>query len=197
MPTFNSQTLIDQLQSDVRRMILQAQQWQQRSDEDLLKNPENGGWSPMQVLQHLNIYSAYYLPAMEKVMLGPSRQQNDNFHSGWIGNWFTNLMAVDEKGKVRTKMEFALDIRCFSARSTPVAQPASDCPFGGFGQAAGTGVHLSLDEDQTRRYVSLSHRPPAAACGADRAGAGAHCARTVCDYGGLFGRCARISWDWL
>ncbi len=111
MPTFNSQTLIDQLQSDVRRMILQAQQWQQRSDEDLLKNPENGGWSPVQVLQHLNIYSAYYLPAMEKVMSGPSRQQNDNFHSGWIGNWFTNLMAVDEKGKVRTKMKTPANAR--------------------------------------------------------------------------------------
>jgi len=61
-------------------------------------------WSANQCLQHLNSYGDYYLPRIEKAM----KAVNDpvsTFTSGWLGNYFTQLMMPSTDGIVKKKMK--------------------------------------------------------------------------------------------
>jgi hypothetical protein len=65
-------------------------------------------WSALECIEHLNLYGDFYLPEIEKQILGQKPGSgNTYFKSGWIGNYFANLMRV-ENGKM-TKMKSPKD----------------------------------------------------------------------------------------
>src|SRR3954470_10973053 len=66
MKSFNSHQLLEELQADVRQLVLTATYLQQEDPEILLTAPAVDRWSVVQVLEHLNSYGRYYLPAIEK-----------------------------------------------------------------------------------------------------------------------------------
>jgi hypothetical protein len=56
-----------------------------------------------QVLEHLNSYGRYYLPAIEK-SLTVDKKYKQLFTPGWLGNYFTNIMKPGIDGKIGSKM---------------------------------------------------------------------------------------------
>ena len=119
MKKFESNALLDQLQSDVRELIVTAA-WLRKEDPGiLLEQPEAGKWSVIQALEHLNSYGRYYLPAIEEALKKPVRSQQ-YFHPGWLGDYFTTLMAPKE-GAVTNKMKAPRNHRPgFHADAKPV-----------------------------------------------------------------------------
>ncbi len=107
---FNSTHLLEVLQADVRQMILTASYLQKEDPEFLLTIPSPGKWSVVQILEHLNSYGRYYLPAIEK-SLRLNKPPKEYFTPGWFGNYFTKIMKPGEGGKIRNKITSPKDHR--------------------------------------------------------------------------------------
>ena len=103
MKSLNSRHLLEQLQSDVRQLILAATYLQKEDPELLLTAPAPGKWNVAQVLEHLNSYGRYYLPAIER-SLQADKPAKETFTPGWFGNYFTNIMKPGANGKISNKM---------------------------------------------------------------------------------------------
>ena len=77
-------------------------------DAVLLQAPAPGKWSAAQCLEHLNAYSRFYLPAMEKAIRAAGPQQRRPaavFKSGILGNYFTNMMQPRLEGTIGMRMQ--------------------------------------------------------------------------------------------
>lgn len=96
--------LIEQLQADVRQLILMAGYLQTEDTRLLTLQPATGKWSVAQVLEHLNSYNRYYLPAIEKSMVQSTIPAAQWFRAGWLGNYFTRIMRPGTDGKIGNKM---------------------------------------------------------------------------------------------
>lgn len=115
MATMNSNTLLTQLQSDIRQIILQAEKLKALSSEHLQQTPQPGKWSVAQVLEHLNMYARFYTKAIEEKITGREGTAKTAFKTGWLGNYFYNMM-LPQNGAVKKKMKAP-------KKAVPVAQP--------------------------------------------------------------------------
>lgn len=104
MPAFNVQALIDSLQQDVRYTLAQVELLKQIPEAEMLQQTQPGKWSIAQVLEHLNGYNRFYLTEIEKALSGNKVSVAAVFQSGFIGNYFTNLMQPKEDGTIAKKM---------------------------------------------------------------------------------------------
>ncbi|MDD2792382.1 MAG: DinB family protein [Sediminibacterium sp.] len=77
-------------------------------DAVLNQTPQNRGWSAIQVLDHLNFYSRWYLPRLEDAFR-ESRKRNlaaqPYFKSGWLGGYFIRMMKPRADGSIASKMK--------------------------------------------------------------------------------------------
>jgi len=105
MKKINSHSLLDQLQSDVREIILQATALGQKDRHLLEQQPSNDKWSVAQVLEHLNFYSSFYIPAIEKKLHLHQSVSQTQFSPGWLGNYFTKLMKPSAGNRIVKKMK--------------------------------------------------------------------------------------------
>ena len=65
-------------------------------------------WSILECLEHLNLYGDFYLPEIEKTLFdGSQKIDNPVFNSGFIGNYFANLMKT-KNGSIK-KMKTTKD----------------------------------------------------------------------------------------
>jgi hypothetical protein len=103
MKTFNSNILLESLQADIRQLMLAATYLQKEDPELLLAQPAPGKWSVVQVLEHLNSYGRFYIPAIEK-SLQSDKPCKERFTPGWLGNYFTKIMKPGIDGKIGNKM---------------------------------------------------------------------------------------------
>jgi hypothetical protein len=110
MKKYNSQALLEGLQADIRQMVLIANKLRSEDPGVLLEQPAPGKWSVVQVLEHLNSYGRYYIPAIEK-SLQKNKPATEFFKPGFIGNYFTKMLSPSEKGTVRYKMKAPKDHR--------------------------------------------------------------------------------------
>src|SRR5688572_10551226 len=95
----SAQTLIDKLEAEVERQLQQAiASFQNLSPEQLEAKPAYGGWSIAQCFAHLNSYSQYYLPRIEKGLTA-NHPHNPTFKSTWLGQYFTNIIRPSGKMK--------------------------------------------------------------------------------------------------
>lgn len=117
MPSFIKQDLLEGLSNDVQRTIRIAEELTAHSNETLNRSPEEGRWSILQVLAHLNSYNDYYIPAIKTSMknIVTSGNNTELFKSGVFGNYFTNLMAPGKNGSIANKMKAPKD-------HTPISQ---------------------------------------------------------------------------
>ncbi|WP_346317252.1 DinB family protein [Chitinophaga sp. YIM B06452] len=108
MPVFQAATLLQNLRNDVNGLLHAAREkiaGQPRAI--LLQQPAPGSWSAAQCLDHLNGYGRFYLPALEQAI---NKAEKNNwtalpqFRSGWLGNYFANLMQPKPDGALRSKM---------------------------------------------------------------------------------------------
>jgi hypothetical protein len=121
MKSFDSLSLLEQLQADTRQLIASATFLKNEDPGVLLEQPGPGQWSVIQVLTHLNSYGVYYLPALEKGLRKEAAALK-KFRSGWLGNYFTDLMRPKE-GVVKNKMKAPKNHRpAFHADAFPVLE---------------------------------------------------------------------------
>lgn len=104
MKKVNTHQLLDQLESDVKKLIHEASFLLREDISCLTQQPAPGSWSVAQVLEHLNSYNLFYLPAIEKSMEQNSAKASSMFKPGWLGDYFTKMMAPTAEG-VKNKMQ--------------------------------------------------------------------------------------------
>ncbi|MEP7374805.1 MAG: DinB family protein [Chitinophagaceae bacterium] len=104
MKNYKSIELLENLQADVRQLILTAKYLQSTDAGLLLQEPASGKWSVVQALEHLNSYGRYYLLAIER-SLEKDKAAIEVFKPGWLGNYFTKLMKPGENGVIANKMQ--------------------------------------------------------------------------------------------
>jgi len=105
MNKFKSEELINQLQADVKQVIAAAEHLQTADPVKLNYCPAEGSWSVAQVLEHMNAYSRYYLPTIEKSMIHISKDTSAWFVPGFWGNYFTKTMMPKNVYEVKNKMK--------------------------------------------------------------------------------------------
>ena len=110
MKKYNSQALLEDLQADVRQLVLIANKLKSEDPGVLLEQPAPGKWNVVQVLEHLNSYGRYYIPAIEK-SLQQNKPATELFKPGFIGNYFTKMLAPSAKRTVKYKMNAPKDHR--------------------------------------------------------------------------------------
>ena len=64
MAKFKTEELLSDLTQDVQRIKEAAQYFSSADKNKMVYSPEKGQWSVVQVLEHLNAYSRYYLPVI-------------------------------------------------------------------------------------------------------------------------------------
>jgi hypothetical protein len=105
MMKIKSEELIEQLQADTRQLILMAGYLKSEDMGLLTRQPAPEQWSVAQVLEHLNSYGNYYLPAIRKSLAASEAPSKLWFRSGWLGQYFTRLMQPGEDGVIAKKMK--------------------------------------------------------------------------------------------
>ncbi len=107
--TFNSITLLDQLQQQVKGILEQVEGKLAHLPAPVLQlPPAQGKWSAIQCLEHLNTYSRFYLPQLARAIEnGYTAQQHAtlSFKSSWLGNMFTNMMQPKPDGSLSMRMQ--------------------------------------------------------------------------------------------
>lgn len=96
--------LIDDLKKDVEILLTSVQFFIAEKDA-LLIQPAPGKWSITQILEHLNSYGHYYLPAIDKAIASTNSTREGWFNSGFWGNYFTNMMKPTNVFEVKNKMK--------------------------------------------------------------------------------------------
>jgi len=104
MKKFKTEELIDQLEADVKKIISAAEHLQTAEPIKLNYCPEEGKWSVVQVLEHLNAYNRHYLPLVERSMIHITKDVNAWFISGFLGNYFVSAMRPSNVFEVKKKM---------------------------------------------------------------------------------------------
>ncbi|WP_256010412.1 DinB family protein [Desertivirga xinjiangensis] len=87
-------TLSDRAQA---HLDIVKSRFKNQGEQELLRFPETGGWSIAQCLEHLNSYGDYYLPRIRAVLNIGTESEEADFRSGWLGNYFSNMMEPSEK----------------------------------------------------------------------------------------------------
>jgi DinB superfamily len=87
MKTVDKQTLLNDLENQVEKHLqIAVKNFQNLSEEVLLKPSISGGWSIAQCLEHLNSYGAYYLPLFENGLADSTNNYNaTTIKSTWLG----------------------------------------------------------------------------------------------------------------
>lgn len=110
MKKYYSISLLNELQHEIRSMIEESTHLKNEDPGCLMEAPAPGKWSVAQVMQHLNSYGNYYLPAIAR-SLKKNRPAKLYFKPGWLGNYFTKLMQAAPDGRIKNKMQSPKDHR--------------------------------------------------------------------------------------
>ncbi|UPK70157.1 DinB family protein [Chitinophaga filiformis] len=108
---FETPVLLKELHLQLDDLLKTAnEQFVPAPKEVLLRQPAPEKWSVAQCLDHLNAYSRFYVPAMEKAIqsaltgsLPPAPAAT--FKSGWLGNYFTKMMEPKTDGQPGMRMQ--------------------------------------------------------------------------------------------
>jgi len=99
-----AKSLIDDLIERTKKVINEAERFNQLPIETLNWKPNAERWSVLECLEHLNRYGDFYIPEMQKrIQKGKKSDANYIFKSGWLGNYFANSMLPKEQlNKMKT-----------------------------------------------------------------------------------------------
>jgi hypothetical protein len=98
-----SEKLIQSLLEQTRQIINQAEKLKTYDLNTLTWKENETSWSVLECLEHLNLYSDFYLPQMEKEIKNSTTKTNIEFKSGMLGNYFAKSMLPKERlNKMKT-----------------------------------------------------------------------------------------------
>lgn len=95
----NSNNLIHDLLAITKANINAAEKFYSLSYEVINYKTAPTAWSILECLEHLNLYSAFYLPEIEKHLKGNKTTPKSEFKSGLWGNYLVNMIIPKPKGK--------------------------------------------------------------------------------------------------
>jgi uncharacterized damage-inducible protein DinB len=104
MATFKSTDLLTGLQEDVQRLIVSAEHIKGIEKSKLVYQTDKSQWSIVQILEHLNAYGRYYLPAIENAMAADHTAKDAWFQPGRLGQYFTKSMKPTNVYEITNKM---------------------------------------------------------------------------------------------
>jgi len=101
---YNATQLLAELDTSVNEIIKVAEtDFATYSSRELNWKPTPEKWSVLECLEHLNIYSRYYNPAMAKAIQEKSNLVFvDDFKSGWLGDFSVKSVHPDNTKKQKT-----------------------------------------------------------------------------------------------
>ena len=105
MAKFKSEALIKELKEDVQRLQEAVEHLRNTEKNKLVYALNEGKWSVVQCLEHLNAYGRVYLPAIEKAIEVKSGEKNAWFNSGFLGDYFTKSMKPTNVYEIKNKMK--------------------------------------------------------------------------------------------
>jgi hypothetical protein len=114
MKKINTRELLNELETDVRELILKAKYFSKEEPSLLLVQVNSDSWNVAQILEHLNSYGRYYLPQMSKAIEKAAASKSGvatHFKPGWLGDYFTKMMLPGANGKVVNRMQSPKDHR--------------------------------------------------------------------------------------
>ncbi len=110
MKSYVTDELLSELYEQTEFMLTRAiADWQLVPHSKFALRPSANAWSANECLQHLNSYGRYYLPAIQKAIQKATPGATNHFNSGWLGNYFTNMMLPKENGSLALKMKSPKD----------------------------------------------------------------------------------------
>jgi hypothetical protein len=98
------EVLIGNLKKDIEALLECVEAFREEKDAMLIQ-PVPGKWSISQILEHLNSYGRYYLPAIDRAISMSSSTREGWFHAGVLGNYFTNMMRPKDVYEIKNKMK--------------------------------------------------------------------------------------------
>lgn len=91
----DTRQLIDELLKITEWATSTAGKFRELSTAQLNYREQEGSWSILECLEHLNLYGDFYLPEIQKQILSSTPSAGPGiFKSGLIGNYFANLMKA-------------------------------------------------------------------------------------------------------
>lgn len=112
MSKFKTEDLIAALKEDVQHIIEAAEHIKTADKNKLVYQLDKEKWSIVQILEHMNAYGRYYLPAIAKALEEDKSPRNAWFESGFWGNYFTKSMKPSNVHEIKNKMK-AMKAYCF------------------------------------------------------------------------------------
>jgi hypothetical protein len=104
----NPQDFIKTLSKQLAQIEKTFEQDVLKANEDSLSViPNYGGWSILQVLDHLNFYNRWYLPKMEMAInksITQKKRPPEFYKSGWLGAYFVKMIQPKPDGNLTSKM---------------------------------------------------------------------------------------------
>ena len=94
--------LIDELLALTQTAKQQALELKTYDLEALNYKPNDQTWSALECLEHLNRYGQFYLPELDNKITGAPMTHNAPFKSGWLGNYFVNMIKASNLKKLKT-----------------------------------------------------------------------------------------------
>ncbi len=101
MPVYPTNILLTGLYEQTEHFLHKAvSEWQMTPPAQFAASPAPEKWSAAQCITHLNSYGYYYLPVIEQLIekAGTKSPTTQQFKSGWLGNYFMNIMLPGQDG---------------------------------------------------------------------------------------------------
>lgn len=101
----NTDALLEELQSITYSNLNTAQSFISLPSHVLNGKPSPSAWSILECLEHLNRYSSFYLPAVERHLIKNKDKKAPAFKSGIIGNYLVKMVIPGHSKKMKTFSE--------------------------------------------------------------------------------------------
>lgn len=105
MAKIKAEGLLNDLKIDVERIKQAAQFFRDVDKTKMVYQSAEGVWSIVQILEHMNAYGRYYIPAMKKAMNETKTAKEAWFNSGFWGEYFTKSMRPKNIYEITNKMK--------------------------------------------------------------------------------------------
>ncbi len=94
-----SEHLIQILIDQTKQIINKVDSLKIEKESILNWRSDTDSWSILECLEHLNLYGNFYLPEIEKAIVGSKTKNETEFKSGFLGNYFADSILPKEKTK--------------------------------------------------------------------------------------------------
>jgi hypothetical protein len=98
-----SEQLIQSLIEQTKQIVAQVELLKEKEELLLKWKPSQNQWNILECLEHLNLYGDVYFPEIRNAILKSNSKRDENFKSGWLGNYFAESMLPKAKlNKMKT-----------------------------------------------------------------------------------------------